>query len=371
MSPRRLVAGARVVVGMGCQLFLAGAAQAHLLPAQNATMNIVDRAAYFVVSVPVSALHGVDLDGDGQLSPAEIDQRRDAISREFEARFRVSSDDAAGTNRLTWVLPPDDTAHESAYIVILHRVDFAAAPTHPLLTTDLFGSGNGEALLTMTATRAGTTEVAVITPAAASHVFFRSGGATFAAFMRLGLEHILGGFDHLLFLLTMVVAARGWRHSLAIVTTFTLAHSITLTLSLLGLIRLPPVVIEPAIAASIVAMALLNRRPVGRTAASAGHVRLLIVFACGLLHGLGFAAGVGLAALDRGNRLVTLAGFNLGIEAGQCAFLAAVLLSAWLWRRFKVPAGGPTVMRFASGFAATAGTVLLLARLYAAWESGR
>lgn len=367
MRRRRHGALAAPLVGLWGLLSLAGEAQAHLLPAQNATMNLVDNAAYFVVSVPLSALQGVDLDGDGQLSPAEIDSGRDAITRQFEARFRVTSDGVPGAGRLTWVLPPDDTAHESAYVVVLHREDFAVPPAHPVLATDLFGTGAGEAMLTLTATRSGATEVAVLTPGASSHEFFRGGGATFTRFVQLGWQHILGGLDHLLFLLTMVVASRGWRQWLAIATAFTVAHSVTLTLSVLGAVRLPPAVAEPAIAASIVVMALLNLRPMAPVRGGGWPGRLLLVFACGLLHGFGFASGIGLGALDRGNRLATLAGFNLGIELGQCLFLALTLLAVECWRQLAPQWPAPRLPRLASMLAAVAGGALLAERVYGLW----
>lgn len=177
---------------LACLPWLGGAAHAHLLPAQTATMNIVDKAAFFVVAVPVSALKDVDLDRNGLLSLAEIDQGRAGISAQFAARFRLTSDGQAGSAALSWVLPPDDTAAESPYVVILHRLDFSAAPVHPVLSTDLFGSQPGEALLTLTATRGKDSEVAILRPGAATHEFFRSRWPVIVAFVAVALL-VLGG----------------------------------------------------------------------------------------------------------------------------------------------------------------------------------
>ncbi len=169
----------------------------------------------------------------------------------------------------------------------------------------------------MMATRGAAAEAAVLSAGESTHVFFRGGLATFSHFLRVGVTHILGGFDHLLFLLTILVAA-GWRYWLATITSFTVAHSISLALAVLGIVRLPAAFVEPAIAASIVLVALGNlwRRP---QTTGIHPWRIAVVFACGLLHGVGFSSAVGAMPLDTGNRLATIAGFNLGIEAGATA----------------------------------------------------
>ena len=156
---------------------------------------------------------------------------------------------------------------------------------------------------------------------APEHCFFRSPARLFTDFFGLGIEHILLGADHLLFLLTVLVAAAGWRYWLAVLTSFTVAHCITLTLAVFGIARVSGRIVEPLIAASIVLMATLNLR---RTQTSPER-RVAVVFACGLLHGLGFASAMMAMAVSPGRRVVTLLGFNLGIEAGQALFLVALL----------------------------------------------
>ncbi len=179
-STSQLLSRRAVVFALWCMPWLATTAQAHLLPAQTATMNIVGRAAFFVVAVPASALRGVDTNGDGQLSPSELDHGRTQISAQFDARFHAMSNGQAGRPVLTWVIAPDEGAPLMDYVVIMHRVDFADAPTHPVVATDLFGTAPGQAMLTLTATRSGITEVAVLRPGAASHQFFSGIGALFA-----------------------------------------------------------------------------------------------------------------------------------------------------------------------------------------------
>ena len=137
---------------------------------------------------------------------------------------------------------------------------------------------------------------------------------------RLGIEHILTGFDHLLFLLCLVIPLRGWRQMLAIVTVFTVAHSFTLIGSAFGLAPsgawFPPFV-ETAVAASIVYMALENIMGVDLAR------RMLITGLFGLVHGFGFSYGLQENLQFAGTHLlVSLFAFNVGIELGQMLVLA-------------------------------------------------
>ncbi len=343
-------------------------AAAHLLPAQTATMNVVGNTAYFVVSVPISALKGVDDDGSGGASELEISRHSRDIALQFDQRFTVTSGGHAGTPLMTMAWSPQTAGPptDSAYIVVLHSVRFAAPPLNPTIATDLFGTRAGERQMTITAKRdknEDTAEVAILRPGAAEHSFFRGGFATFADFIRIGIEHILSGPDHLLFLLTVIVAAAGWRYWLSVVTSFTIAHSITLTLAALGAVRVAPAIVEPGIAASIVLMAVLNLWRGGRGSAAEVRARVAIVFACGLLHGLGFASAIGAMAADGTHRLATLAGFNVGIELGQFAFLGGVLALAALGRRVVTAPQAFALPRLASVTAALLGAVMLVGRV--------
>lgn len=147
----------------------------------------------------------------------------------------------------------------------------------------------------------------------------------------LGLTHIVpGGADHILFVLGLCLLARGLRPLLAQVTAFTLAHSVSLGLAAAGIVTLPSSWVEPLIAASIVCIALENvfakRVTMSRTA---------LVFAFGLLHGLGFAGVLRELGLPKGRFLTALVSFNCGVEAGQFLVIAAAfaLVGWWTTRR--------------------------------------
>jgi hypothetical protein len=163
------------------------------------------------------------------------------------------------------------------------------------------------------------------------------GPAGAVSFVELGVRHILSGADHLLFVLGLVLlvlrrsafAERGlaavpWRRLLAAVTAFTCAHSVTLALAATGALALPPRGVEATIALSIVALALeLARTP--NAGSSSSRRPWLLAFGFGLLHGFGFAGALGELGLSRASILSPLLRFNVGVEIGQLAFVAACL----------------------------------------------
>lgn len=182
---------------------------------------------------------------------------------------------------------------------------------------------------------------------------------SFRAFLKLGVEHILTGYDHLLFLFGLLVACRRFSSMALVVTCFTLAHSITLALAALDVVTLPGRVVEPLIAASIVFVGVDNllRRdePKGRWA---------LTFAFGLIHGFGFAGvlkEIGLGSAGS-SLLVSLFSFNLGVELGQLAVTALFL--PLLWKLREVPAfaryGRPVI----SVVVALAGAYWLVQRVF-------
>ena len=343
-----------------------GPAEAHLLPAQTATMNVVGNTAYFVVSVPASALTGLDDDHSGGVSAAEIARHSQDISLQFNRRFRISAEGQSGVTLMTmaWSPQTEGLPSDSRYIVVLHSVQFDVPPKRPSIKTDLFGTGPGEGQMTMTDKRdkrEDTAEVAILRPGASEHRFFKNGLGIFGDFLRLGVEHILTGPDHLLFLLTILVGAAGVRYWVSVVTSFTIAHSITLTLAALKLVDVSPSITEPAIAASIVLMACLNlwRDGLGFKTPT----RIVIVFGCGLLHGLGFASALGMLTANGSHRLASLAGFNLGIELVQLIFLGGLVLIFAQMRHILRPPLSLPIPRLASLIAAVLGGVMLISRV--------
>jgi hypothetical protein len=153
----------------------------------------------------------------------------------------------------------------------------------------------------------------------------RRAAGTFVSYLGLGVEHILLGFDHLLFVVALILPGGRLLSLVAIVTAFTVAHSITLALSVLGLVTLPTQIVEPVIALSIAYVAFENL-----TMKSVVSRRWAVSFLFGLVHGFGFAGALAEVGLPASGLAAALVGFNLGVEAGQ-ALIIGVLLPLIIW----------------------------------------
>jgi hydrogenase/urease accessory protein HupE len=147
-------------------------------------------------------------------------------------------------------------------------------------------------------------------------------------YLVLGFTHIVPqGLDHILFVLGLFLLSTRWRSVLLQVSTFTVAHSITLGLTIYGVVSLPARVVEPMIALSIAYVAIENM-----LTAELKSWRVALVFSFGLLHGMGFAGVLRDLGLPRGDFLTALVTFNLGVEAGQLTVVAAAFLLLRAWR---------------------------------------
>lgn len=147
----------------------------------------------------------------------------------------------------------------------------------------------------------------------------------------LGIEHILTGFDHLMFVLAVTILVRTRKALLAAITAFTVAHSLTLAATVLGWLQLPSAAVETTIALSIVLACTECLRPADSLARRAPW---LVTFAFGLLHGMGFASALLETGLPDRHVPSALLFFNLGVELGQLAAIAAFVGCGWLWSRF-------------------------------------
>ena len=184
-------------------------------------------------------------------------------------------------------------------------------------------------------------------------------------FLRHGVAHILSGYDHLLFIVALALVVRSVWELVTVVSAFTLAHSITLTLSVLNLARLPAGVVEPMIAASIVFVAAQNAFVPER---SRGRGRLAVAFFFGLFHGLGFAGGLvsameGMPGVAVG---VAIASFSAGVEIGHQVVVAPLFAGLQLMRRREGAAftrAGERLLRYGSAGLSLAGIVYLVAAL--------
>jgi len=209
-----------------------------------------------------------------------------------------------------------------------------------LQVQDFTGKTITEELLSAAADRA-TAQITTPNASVAVHETISS----FADFLGLGVKHILTGYDHLLFLLGLLVVARGFASSLKIITGFTIAHSFTLALATFGLAQIPSRIVEPLIAASIVYVGVENL-----LRGDNPRARQLLTFGFGFIHGFGFASALREAGIGSrtGGIMLPLLSFNIGVELGQIMVAAAALPIIW-----KLRANPVFVARWAPACSAT------------------
>ena len=199
----------------------------------------------------------------------------------------------------------------------------------------------------------GSVQTSRIIPSAPSFVIEISPGLWEVAgtYLRLGVEHILGGVDHLLFVFGLLLLVSGWRRVVGTITAFTVAHSVTLAAATLGWVHVPQAPVEAVIALSIVFVAaeVVHARE-GRPGL-AERWPWLVAFTFGLLHGLGFAGALREVGLPSGAIPLALLFFNLGVELGQLAFVLAVIALRRLLRGplQRLPTGAWRVPAYVTG----------------------
>ncbi|MDC8758845.1 HupE/UreJ family protein [Janthinobacterium fluminis] len=284
---------------------------------------------------------GLDADADGRLTWDEVRARHPAIAAYALGRLALSSAQAGCPVRLREQLIERHT--DGAYSVLRFDADCAAPLDAVDIAYRLFADIDPQHKGLLQLRHGGATSTAIFSPERPRQSLALAAPdrlGQFAAYVRHGAWHIWIGYDHILFLLSLLLPAvlapatarpsDSFRDSLVdvckVVTAFTLAHSLTLSLASLSLLTPPSRWVETAIAASVVLAALNNLLPLFR-----GR-RPLVAFAFGLVHGFGFAGVLADLGLGQASLLASLLGFNLGVELGQLAIVAAFLPLAYLLR---------------------------------------
>jgi hypothetical protein len=352
-------------------LQVAPAARAHLMQAGNGAIRLADNSAYTVIAIPVAALSGFDDNGDGLIDVREIARHRASLDDQVSRLMRISSGNAEGElifKDLLLANADEPGAQSAGHLVAMRRIQWPSRVESVSVRTTLFERQEtaGQQLVLRVMRREDgaateSTEAAVLTRHRPEHRFHAGLLASFGSFALMGMEHILAGTDHLLFLLTVLLVGAGWRYWLTVITGFTIAHSVTLGLSVFSIVQVPGAIVEPLIAASIVLMAVDN---LVRGQAAAKH-RLPVVIGCGLLHGLGIATALTESGLSGDQRVLGLLGFNVGVETGQMLFVAAMLAALALVRRVVPMEKHARVLQAVSAVAAAAGTFWVMQRTFA------
>jgi len=298
---------------------------------------------------------GLDSNGDGAITWGELQARETAVVNYALEHLSLHAGDAICTPRpgAMQVVQHSDGAYAvlntaldcptAAAVTLDYRLFFTLDPSHRGLLQVHQPTGVASIVLSPEQPQ----YLLNTTPA--------SNWRQFVSYWEEGVWHIWIGFDHILFLLALLLPAvlwwenGGWRPAVAlrpvlletagIVTAFTLAHSLTISLAVLGVVNLPGRLVESVIAFTVVLAALNNLFPLVKTR------RWVLAFTLGLIHGFGFASVLRDLGLPNDALALALAGFNLGVETGQLAIVAVVLpftflvRRTWLYQRLALPVG--------------------------------
>ena len=340
-------------------LLLPSSAFAHRLGESYVYFQVTDdqlTGRFEALASDIDKVLALDTDGDGKVSKEEISAEGDKVFRFFADRLFLADQGKELT------IEPGEvgllkTKHGPFALIDFTVPELTNVPEtltiayRPL--SDVINPAHLGFALIESNTRTGTSE----NESRVSLVFRRDGGEqtlhlngepwpkVLKEFVIHGIWHIWLGFDHVVFLITlllpsvMMAVSSKWMPQeefrsafwtvVKIATVFTLSHSVTLSLAALEIVTLPPTLVEAIIALSIAAVAILNMFP-------AMHRYVLgLVFAFGLFHGFGFANVLAPLGLATGEKIVGLAGFNIGVEIGQVAIIIAIFPILWLLRRWQ------------------------------------
>jgi HupE/UreJ protein len=310
--------------------------------------------------------HAISLDGndDGTITWGEVRAQHNAITSYALSRLQLNADDSPCSNHIESHLV--DHHSDGAYAVLRFSVHCSTTPLVLALGYGLFFDVDPlhrGLLQVITQFR---TQTAVLSPEQPTVQLNLATNSFWREFLEFGWEgvwHIWIGYDHILFLISLLLPAVLWwnagrweavgsfrevlREVLSIVTAFTLAHSITLSVAALELVTLPSRWVESVIASSVVLAALHNLFPVIQVR------RWIVGLVFGLVHGFGFASVLADLRLPASSMFVALAGFNVGVEAGQLVIVGAFLPLAyairhsWTYRYLAVQFGSACIAGFA------------------------
>jgi hypothetical protein len=290
---------------------------------------------------------GLDANQDDAITWGEVRAKQADIAAYALSRLRLGPEGAACPAQTTEQLI--DNHSDGAYAVLRFMATCAAAPRTLTVAYHLFFDLDPQHRGLIRVGRPGTDRAGIFSVDKPEQKFTLGESSKWQQFLDYGNEgvwHIWTGFDHILFLLSLLLPAvlvrsrvpgRHWEAAgsfraalidvLKVVTAFTVAHSLTLSLAALGVVTLPSRLVESAIALSVVLAALNNIRPV------VFERRWVIAFCFGLIHGFGFASVLADLGLPQESLLLALVAFNLGVELGQLAIVAVFLPLAYALRR--------------------------------------
>jgi hydrogenase/urease accessory protein HupE len=313
---------------------------AHWADLSAAEISTTNNTTQIILTFPTGLVAEMDTDGNQVLSQDEIQSHQAELTNYFLEHIQLSdSKEQRPSLTLSPVgnanVPPDLGIAPGTHSTVKLVYSWAREPRGITVDYNLFLPGVSTASCLATILQEGKMQTFVFTPENKA-LRLESNRTSFwsqvGSFILLGIEHILTGYDHLLFLLALLALGGGIGYLLKVISAFTVAHSITLTLATLNILNLPPRLIESSIALSIAYVAAEN---LWRNPEKAQRWRWLVTFFFGLVHGMGFADILREMALPKATLAVSLVSFNIGVEIGQLAFMSVAFLLLAVIKRWK------------------------------------
>lgn len=303
---------------VGIWLAVCPMASAHWADLAVADILVKGNSAVMTLTIPTGFVKVADDNHDGKLSAREVRAHAAQLAATLGQSIRLTSGGQPGALTVAPSaaapagsdLAGADGTHSTLELTYAWKQEIKTVT----IQYQLFFPGLATARCLATVALGDHVENVVFAPASPEFTAGTPQGSVWreaASFVGLGIEHILTGYDHILFLICLLMLGGGLRYVLKVVTAFTVAHSVTLSLAVLKLVTLPPRLTESAIALTIVYVASENfwRKSLDG--------RWVVTFVFGLVHGFGFASALAETGLPRENLAVSIASFNIGVEIGQ------------------------------------------------------
>lgn len=322
---------------LGLLVVFSVSAYAHWADLAVAEVTVGEKEVRMTLTLPTGLVAFADADRNGRLSPDEVQTYKAELERFLSEKIRLNAGGHRGRLAIGSVnlktLPERPNITRKSHSTLQLTYTWVEPIGDLNIRYDLFIPDAPNASNLMTLIRGEVVSNTVFTPEKRDFTLNALGKSQTETpnFIVLGMEHILTGYDHLLFLLALLMLGGGLGYLLKVITAFTVAHSITLSLTALNLIHLPGRFIESGIALSIAWVAAENL--FRKDATKLQRSRWAVTFLFGLIHGMGFADILREVGIPRHNLLVSLFGFNLGVELGQMLFVVPVFLLLLLLKR--------------------------------------
>ena len=367
-------------------LMLPQATLAHLVESGQGTVSLGGGKAYIVISLPMDAFLNGDEHSDGRINIDELRTHQSEFARQAMQGIRLSVNGQTAVwagMALTLAEPKEGQSEPSDQLIAVGVATLDYEHGEVTMVLDLWHrpKTNSVANAITEVTRPAkkmlkvnisiiqnekkvAEEVGFLSPEQPRFVFFAPAYRHIANFFRHGFDHIMGGADHIVFLVALLASGISFRRWAALLTAFTLAHGLTFGLASMAWVSVPANLVEPAIAASIVLVAVFHLLELRINL----RWELALVFCLGLVHGLGFASAM---QDESGGQLLVLSpypiwsilGFNFGIEAGQCVVAALLYLAIRMSRLIPIRNNEVMLQKFSGIFSLLIGTFWLVERI--------